>query len=120
MIEKKQLPNIEENSIIGFDESYELATKESISLNEGDLEKEAKRSEHKRRENFREQINKAAKIIFWIGVLGIIVLIFTEIWHLVTPTCWHYLEKDQLSKIETILFSGMIAAMVSEYTKKYI
>jgi hypothetical protein len=68
----------------------------------------------------------------WVQrVLGIIVpalmLLFTSlfagsllawVWHYLTP--WPWLSSDQLSKIQSVLFSGGLGALVSSYVQRHI
>lgn len=117
----KKIPDIDDycNEILKDSFGRKLAKKEGIALESDSLEDEAKRNSHGRRENFRNHIKIAAICLFWVGVICIMSLILTEAWHLITPQKYHYIDDNQKSKIETILFSGALAAMVSGFSKKY-
>lgn len=62
----------------------------------------------------------------WLACYGYVIVIFTLVfaatflaalvawaWHYITPICWHWLEGDQLSKIQSVLFSGGMGAIIS-------
>lgn len=51
----------------------------------------------------------------FMAVFALLFLSSVIIWslHLLTPVCW--LEPDQLSKIQSIIFSGSLGAIVSQY-----
>jgi hypothetical protein len=45
-----------------------------------------------------------------------VVSIFAWAWHYLTP--WGWLKPDQLSKIQSVIFSGALGAIVTNYFKK--
>lgn len=64
--------------------------------------------------------------LLWLGlygrILAAITLLFAVVfaaaflawaWHYITPTTWHWLSSLQLGKIQSILFSGGLGAVVS-------
>lgn len=44
--------------------------------------------------------------------------IFAWAWHYLTP--WKWLQAEQLSKIQSVIFSGALGAIVSNYFKKHL
>lgn len=85
----------------------------------GDAKNEDKRWDHledtKRRNDQR-----------WLAVYGWILLAITIVfaltflgallawaWHYMAPSCWHWLEDYQLGKIQSVLFSGGMGAVIS-------
>ena len=42
------------------------------------------------------------------------------IWHHVMPCEWFWLTPEQLSKIQSVIFSGAIGAVVSAYAQKHM
>ncbi len=41
-------------------------------------------------------------------------------WHYLAPTSWTWLTPDQLSKIQSVVFSGSLGAIVASIMKKQI
>lgn len=69
--------------------------------------------------------------IIWTRVFGWIVaflmIFFTSLfvvslgsWFIHYTTSWCWLSPDQLSKIQSIVFSGLIGAVVSSYAQKHM
>lgn len=56
----------------------------------------------------------------WVLVVltGVFVTCFTAalliwVWHYLSPACWHWLSDVQLSKVQSVLFSGGMGAIIS-------
>lgn len=69
----------------------------------------------------------------WLRLYGKLVLVVTLVftlvflgsllvwaWHYLAPVCWHWLEPGQLSKIQSLLFSGGMGAVVSNIIRTQI
>jgi hypothetical protein len=69
--------------------------------------------------------------ILWHKVYGIAVVVVMvvlvavfiaslAVWviHYITP--WHFLSEEQLSKIQSVIFSGSLGAVVSTYMQKQL
>lgn len=61
---------------------------------------------------------------FTVFLMWFFLAIFTSsvvswIWHFLMPLSLHWLDDDQLSKIQSVIFSGAIAALVSTYMQKH-
>ena len=52
-----------------------------------------------------------AFILFWMGIA-------VYAFHMMTP--WGWLTEDQLKDIKTVLFSGVLGAIVSQAIKRYL
>jgi hypothetical protein len=60
-----------------------------------------------------------------VGLTVIFTLLFVSsllawTWHYVAPPNWTWLTPDQLSKIQSIIFSGSLGAIVTSVIKKQI
>ena len=104
----------------GEDDYDRWAFLESQALDRGDLQSEAQRNAHNRSETFKNNINNAMTILFWLAILVISIMFVSWAWHLLTPLELHYLKEAQIEKIETMLFSGALAGVVPVFAKKYI
>lgn len=69
--------------------------------------------------------------LLWSKLYGVIVaglmIFFTLIfiislgaWTIHYTTAWCWLTAEQLSKIQSVIFSGVIGAVVSSYAQKYV
>ena len=71
--------------------------------------------------------------MLWLKAYGFVVLIFTIIFavlflgsltswslHYILPNCWHWLDEAQLSKIQSVIFSGALGGMVSFVAQKQL
>lgn len=69
--------------------------------------------------------------LLWLKCYGFVILLFLLFFtllflgslgswaaHYLLPTCYHWLSADQLSKIQSILFSGSIGGVVSIMAQK--
>lgn len=95
------------------------ASAEAVAFGAGsDLQKEKAIKEDVRFQAFRNHLNTGLIGILWIVIvlLGIGILAFA--WHILTPTCWHFLEDKALSKLETILATALLSSALSAYASK--
>lgn len=53
---------------------------------------------------------------FFAGVFCLSMAVW--LWHFLTP--WIWLDENQLSKIQTVVFSGSLGALVSAFAQKHI
>jgi hypothetical protein len=69
----------------------------------------------------------------WLWFYGHLVVVLTGVfcilfissllswsWHYLAPDKWHWLDADQLSKIQSVVFSGSLGAIVSSILQKQI
>lgn len=69
----------------------------------------------------------------WLSVYGLIVIFLTLIfsilfisslvvwsWHYLAPSSWTWLSSEQLSKVQSVLFSGGMGAIVSTIVQKQL
>lgn len=76
---------------------------------------------------------KLANDVRWLNVYGWVLCYFTVVfsslfmislvlwfWHYITPTSWQWLCEAQLSKIQSVLFSGGMGAVVSSVIRSQI
>ncbi len=89
----------------------------------GELEEE--KWDQERQLRGQEQINRLRflKVYGWVAVslVGFLVLCFSAsflswLLHYLTP--WHWLDSEQLGKIQSVIFSGSLGAIVSFILQK--
>ena len=101
-------------------EADDIAKKEADTLaKEKDLQKDALQKEHNRKQELKDMLVLGIKIMFFLALMAVILMIASWVYHLLTPTSLHFLNKSQLGKIETMLFSGLTAGVISRIGKKY-
>lgn len=100
-------------------QSDALAEEEAAKLGAGlDLEHDSRRQEHVRHQTFRNQVNLATLILFWVIVccVGAGVLVFT--WHLVTPASCHWLSDAARDKLQTLLAAALLSSALTGYVNR--
>jgi hypothetical protein len=100
-------------------QSDALAEEEAAKLGAGlDLEHDGRRQEHARHQKFRNQVNLATLILFWVIVVcvGLGVLVFA--WHLVTPASWHWLSDAARDKLQTLLAAALLSSALTGYVNR--
>lgn len=100
-------------------EANHLADKEAGALESGHLKRDAAKRDHGRKQGLRDHLVWGIKFLFWLVLFIVAVMIAIWSYHLLAPSCWHFLSSVQLEKIQTILFSGVTAAAISGVSKKY-
>lgn len=96
-----------------------LAEEEAAKLGAGlDLEHDSRRQEHNRHQTFRNQVNLATLILFWviIACVGLGVAVFA--WHLVTPEAWHWLSDAARDKLQTLLAAALLSSALTGYVNR--
>lgn len=67
---------------------------------------------------FIKTIGFITPIVMWIFTSVFLVSFVSWSLHFLLPDYCHWLTEDQLSKIQSIIFSGAMGAIVSSYLKK--
>jgi hypothetical protein len=96
-----------------------LAEEEAAKLGAGlDLEHDSRRQEHARHQTFRNQVNLATLILFWVIVIcvGLGVLVFA--WHLITPASLHWLSDAARDKLQTLLAAALLSSALTGYVNR--
>lgn len=103
----------------GSKQADALAEEEAAKLGAGlDLEHDGRRQEHARHQKFRNQVNLATLILFWVIIVcvGMGVLVFA--WHLVTPASWHWLSDTARDKLQTLLAAALLSSALTGYVNR--
>lgn len=64
------------------------------------------------------QSGKIAACLMWFFALVFVASLGVWLFHFLTP--WGWLQKAQLSKIQTVVFSGSLGALVSAFAQRHI
>jgi hypothetical protein len=96
-----------------------LAEEEAAKLGAGqDLEHDSRRQEHARHQTFRNQVNLATLVLFWVIVIcvGLGVLVFA--WHLIAPASLHWLSDAARDKLQTLLAAALLSSALTGYVNR--
>ncbi len=90
----------------------------SRGLSVRDLKKEAEESEHGRAERFKNHFEFISMIALYgiAGVAGLFGIIW--FWHIATPNSWHWLQPDQVEKIQNIFAGVILAGALGDHFKR--
>ena len=71
--------------------------------------------------------------LLWLRIYGLVLAAITVVFtflfllsliawslHYLLPECWHWLSADQLSKIQSVLFSGGMGAVISAIAQRQL
>ena len=90
----------------------EIAQEEAQAFPEGNLEERSKKTEHVRREIVRNVLLGGALILLSIFLLMVAGAMVTVAWHHLLPVETAWLQENQLTRVETFLFSGISGAVI--------
>jgi hypothetical protein len=98
-----------------------LANKEDTSLKTGDdLKQKAIHAKHRRDQRWKFTLHwiyiVAVGAVFTIFILAVCIWS----WHLLTPTFMHFLDNEQITKVQTILFSVLASSVFQTRAQKLI
>ena len=116
-IDQRNVPDVPVNE---REDADEQANRESDAFADEDYEKEAQKRQNRRREGVRGAVHWGAMTLIWLAIGIVAVMLLTWAYHFVTPECIHYLNPNQFDKLENVLFSAALAALVSDYAKKML
>lgn len=112
--EKVLLPSAPNGDDTGTQETKQLTR----GLPEKELRKEAAKREHDRSERFRDHFENVAICSLWIIAFVLFAVGGTWFWHLLTPGGWHYLDTEQVTKLQNIVTGGIAVGIMSAHIKK--
>lgn len=116
------LPEPERAALQAPQSEADPAIKEAALFGQGssqdEFEKEAARGEHRRSEEFRNNFEKIAILFLWIISILLFLIIATWAWHLLAPIKCHWLDEDQLSKLQALLAGGVLTGVAVGHIRK--
>jgi hypothetical protein len=83
---------------------------------EEDIDKRLKINNNAFEEGRKRQINIMFKIILWFIFSIAVLILFTRVFHYLTPNCLHWLCNNQIQDIDRLLVSGMLGGILTKYT----
>jgi hypothetical protein len=97
----------------------DLATAEAFKLGAGDdLERNGKWQEHYRHQTFRNHVNWATLILFWLIIACVGLGVFVFSWHLVVPPAWQWLDAAARDKLQTLLAAALLSSALTGYVNR--
>ena len=98
----------------------ETSEREAVGFDNESLEKDAKRRSHTRREGSKDHAYRAGLSLLWLIVSVFFIGIAFWGYHLLTPVAMHFLNNEQIDRLENLVASAAVATLVSEYIRKLI
>ena len=102
----------------GDDRATAEAKQLSSGLSEDKLKKIAEENEAKRTERFRDHFERLAIFTLYVVYLSLLLVGLVWLFHIITPTCWHFLTPAQAEKVQAIITGGIIAGIAAGHLKK--
>ena len=100
-------------------EEDDRALSESQALAGGeDLARDREERAHNRREAGLDLLFSVVRIFVVLGAALVCAGLIAWAWHFIGPAEYQWLTGPQLAKLETVLFSALLAAFLSEQARK--
>ena len=106
--------SLEKNPVV------DKAPREAANFKENSLEEDAKQRSHDRREGTRFHAYKAGILLLWLVAVALVCMIGVWLYHLLTPEKIHFLSNDQFNHLQTIVTSATVAALGSEFIRRFL
>lgn len=97
----------------------DLAKREAVDFSQETLQADEAQQNHSRKQRFHNHLITAIILAFWMGIAVLVGLVFSWLYHILTPGSCHYLSPDQIEKIQTMLFSGLVSGLLTGVAKRY-
>lgn len=91
---------------------------EVASFTEKTLKEDSARQDHDRNQKWKNHFNKAFIVAFWFLWACFVFMVFSLIFHWVTPDNWHWLKAEQLDKIKTVILAALVSKAVTNQQEK--
>lgn len=123
------LPEEEDNPVVASPSEAEAAAsgdskaaQESEQFASGksrdELAREAARAEHHRDQRFKRHFECLALIALWVMSGSLLLIGLFWLFHLLTPTTWHWLSELQLRDLRTLLTGGLVIGVLTDHFRK--
>lgn len=93
------------------------AEAEAQAINSGDYTQYVRQREYERGEKFRDVASWIAMVTAVLLSGALLAAAMVWFWHLLAPAYLRFLEEEQLSEIQTVLFSGLLAGIAQSYIR---
>ncbi len=96
------------------------ANDERAAILSGDYVEAGKRRDHRRQHWIKDAIFGALSALVWVG--GGLLAALLVIWaiHILAPSDWRWLSKDEVEHVQALLFSGALSAALTLLGKKIL
>lgn len=105
---------------VGDDSATNEAKLFGEGLSEDDIRKAAAKREHERSENFKDHYEWLMIFSLWGAALVLLAIGLTWLWHVLAPTCLHYLDTERIAKLQNLITGGVLLGILSSHIKKRI
>ncbi|OZC35627.1 hypothetical protein B9Q17_00845 [Marinobacter vinifirmus] len=73
-----------------------------------------------RSERIKGLLNWVAMLTIAVAAVGVLLCLVSWFYHLLTPDHYHFLKDEQIRRIETVVFSGMLVGLAQKYLSKHL
>lgn len=106
------------SSLPGVDSGLKKTKLLAKNLTTDEIESAQANHEYKRNEHFRDHFERIAVCGLWLVAMLVLAAGATWFWHIMTPEGWHWLQADNVSRLQNILTGGVVATVASGHFKK--
>ena len=71
----------------------------------------------KKRKGVQHKLLMLSIRILWAVALAVL---FIRVWHFIGPKCWYWLDSEQISSLDKLLFSGAVGSALGKYGGKML
>jgi len=100
------------------DQSAKEAKLLASDLDQEEIANLAAANEHKRNEKFRDHFECIAVSALWVAAATILIVAAVWLWHMLMPSSWHWLSKDEIHTLQNLVTGGMIATLATGHFKR--
>jgi hypothetical protein len=88
------------------------------NLDPKEIAKRTAENEHNRTERFRDHFERVSIIGLWVVAALMAFSVAFWFWHVLFPVSWHWLNAEQVSKLQTLVAGGVIASTATGHLKR--
>jgi len=102
------------------DSTDRAATQEQKAILGESYEEDRRRQDHHRTQGIKNVAYYGLAALVWFGVLLILMVATVWAFHILAPEHWRWLGKDEIDRLQGLLFSSSLAAAVTLIGKKVL
>lgn len=90
----------------------------STGLSPEEIQRQFAANEHRRSERFRDHFEILAISALYVAALIFLLVGLAWFYHLLMPVGWHWLNADQVAKLQNVVTGGVLASVAGGHIKK--
>lgn len=89
-------------------------------LSENEIREKALQDEYERGKAFKDNFEKIAIFGMRVGATALFLTGSTWLWHLLAPSCWRWLDKDDVSTLQNLFTGGILISAFADHFRKRV